>query len=210
MDSVLLISRILPSFYNDIIGFLQSMVTILTCCSFFVLRSYLEQQPSSHQLIRCLHNSKKLGFLLSHTTKFLNVCKPEKQREFNKNEKYVKKYKRYLKQQGGLPNYPSSDTRANEHENISDDTDAVVRDKKSKKNKNSSSLEALYEKKHEEQEKARIEKEAVIQAKKEESERVEFWRKALREKMLKQTRSGQPVMKYRIEHLLETIQGSKS
>ncbi|KAK9945500.1 hypothetical protein M0R45_011014 [Rubus argutus] len=33
-------------------------------------------------------------------------------------------------------------------------------------------------------------------------------RKAVREKMMKRTHKGQPVMKYRIQHLLETIQGS--
>ncbi|KAK6940918.1 Fyv7/TAP26 [Dillenia turbinata] len=131
----------------------------------------------------------------------------KKQREFYKNAKYVKKYKKYLKQQDGQPNYPSSDTK---RENIFDDTGAVVRDKKGKKNKNSSSLELLYEKKHEEQENARMEREAIIQAKKEDRVRAESRRKELREKMLKRTRSGQPVMKYRIEHLLETIQGSKS
>lgn len=65
-------------------------------------------------------------------------------------------------------------------------------------------------KKHEEQEKARMEREANYKAKKEEKERAESRRKDLREKMFKRTRRGQPVMKYRIEHLLETIQGLTS
>lgn len=81
-----------------------------------------------------------------------------------------------------------------------------------KKNKRSSaqSLREVYEQKHEEEEKAKMEREAIVRAKKEERERTESRRKAVREKMLKKTRSGQPVMKYRIQHLLETIQGSTS
>ena len=81
---------------------------------------------------------------------------------------------------------------------------------KKSKNKGAFSLKEIYEKKREEQEKARIEREAIIQAKKEEKEKALARRKATREKMYKKTRKGQPVMKYRIEHLLETIQGSKS
>lgn len=83
------------------------------------------------------------------------------------------------------------------------------RERKDNKKNSARSLKEVYEKKHEEQEKARIEREASIQAKKEEIERAQSRRKALREKMLKRTRSGQPVMKYRIEHILERIQGSK-
>ena len=72
------------------------------------------------------------------------------------------------------------------------------------------SLKVLYEKKREEDEKARIEREAIARAKKEARERSQSQRKAQREKMFKKTKSGQPVMKYRIEHLLETIQGSNT
>jgi len=82
--------------------------------------------------------------------------------------------------------------------------------KNKKKGKEPYSLEELYEKKCGEEEKARMEREAIIKAKKEARERAEARRKALREKMFKKTRKGQPVMKYRIEHLLETIQGSKA
>lgn len=84
--------------------------------------------------------------------------------------------------------------------------------KKSKKGKNKGkfSLKEIYEKKHEEEEKARMEREAIIQKQKEERENAKARRKAAKEKMYKKTRSGQPVMKYRIERLLETIQGSKS
>ncbi|KAM1697131.1 hypothetical protein ACFX1R_032952 [Malus domestica] len=78
-----------------------------------------------------------------------------------------------------------------------------------KKNKYSArSIFKVYEMKHEDEEKARMEREAIIQAKKEEREKAETRRKSAREKMLKKTRKGQPVMKYRIQHLLETIQGS--
>ena len=48
----------------------------------------------------------------------------------------------------------------------------------------------------------------MMQAKKTEREVAEARRRALKEKMYKKTRSGQPVMKYRIEHMLESIQGS--
>lgn len=83
--------------------------------------------------------------------------------------------------------------------------------KNDKKNrKGSYSLQKLYEKKHEEQEKERMEREAFFKARKEEKEKAESRRKDLRGKMFKKTRKGQPVMKYRIEHLLETIQGSTS
>ncbi|TQE10960.1 hypothetical protein C1H46_003375 [Malus baccata] len=77
-----------------------------------------------------------------------------------------------------------------------------------KKNKyGARSIFKVYEMKHEDEEKARMEREAIIQAKKEEREKAETRRKSAREKMLKKTRKGQPVMKYRIQHLLETIQG---
>lgn len=70
------------------------------------------------------------------------------------------------------------------------------------------SLRELYEKKHEEEEKERMEREAIIQAKKEEREKADARRKATRQMMFKKTRSGQPVMKYRIEHILESLQGA--
>ncbi|KAA0057533.1 rRNA-processing protein FYV7-like [Cucumis melo var. makuwa] len=76
------------------------------------------------------------------------------------------------------------------------------------RNKGVPSLQALYERKHEEKEKARMEKEAIIAAKKEERERAKARRNSTREKMFKRTQKGQPVMKYRIEHLLETIGAS--
>ncbi|KMS96960.1 hypothetical protein BVRB_7g180030 [Beta vulgaris subsp. vulgaris] len=121
----------------------------------------------------------------------------KKKREFYKNAKHVNKYKKLLKQQS--------------QPNDQDSVEPAEISKENKKNrKGSYSLRDLYVKKHEEQEKARMEREANYKAKKEEKERAESRRKDLREKMFKRTRRGQPVMKYRIEHLLETIQGLAS
>jgi len=64
-------------------------------------------------------------------------------------------------------------------------------------------LKEEYEKKRAEDEKAK-ERDVIIQAKREQQDKSEAKRRELREKMFKKTRSGQPVMKYRIEHLLET------
>lgn len=93
-----------------------------------------------------------------------------------------------------------------------DAEEAAKVNQNSKKDKKSGapSLRELYEKKCEEEEKARMEREASIQAKKDERQRAEAQRKSLKEKMFKKTKTGQPVMKYRIEHLLKTIQTSSS
>ncbi|KAK9146848.1 hypothetical protein Sjap_006751 [Stephania japonica] len=128
----------------------------------------------------------------------------EKQREFYRNAKYVSKFKKSMKQR---------DAQQSNHsisENVLQDTEAGTSRKEQKKNKkhNSYSLNKLYETKHEEQEKAKMEREAQIQAKKEEREKAMAQKKAWREKMLKKTRSGQPVMKYRVEHILESLQNS--
>ncbi|KAF8015049.1 hypothetical protein BT93_H0747 [Corymbia citriodora subsp. variegata] len=127
----------------------------------------------------------------------------KKKREFYKNAKYISKYKKSLKHLSEQ-NDPSA-VKPSEDTNLMDESN-----KRNKKNKNrgSSSLRELYEKKHEEEERARKEREAIMQAKKEEREKAEARRKAERAKMFKKTRSGQPVMKYRIEHLLQSIQGS--
>lgn len=129
----------------------------------------------------------------------------KKHREFYKNAKKVNKFKKLLKQQNGQ-NDVSLNQRTIESENeVEGDRD---KNKKRIKKDASLSLEELYKKKHEEKERERMEREAAIMAKKEEIEKTESQRKAMREKMFKKTRKGQPVMKYRIEHLLETIQGS--
>ncbi|KAL3725455.1 hypothetical protein ACJRO7_030477 [Eucalyptus globulus] len=126
----------------------------------------------------------------------------KKKREFYKNAKYISKYKKSLKHLSE-PNDPSA---------VKPSEDTKEMDKSEKRNKNekrgSNSLRELYEKKREEEEIARKEREVVAQAKKEEREKAEARRKAERVKMFKKTRSGQPVMKYRIEHLLQSMQGS--
>ncbi|KAI3979086.1 hypothetical protein MKX01_016261 [Papaver californicum] len=65
------------------------------------------------------------------------------------------------------------------------------------------SLIKVYEKKHEEEE-----KESMLQARNKERELVESKRKERRENMFKRTRSRQPIMKYRIEQILQTLQDS--
>jgi hypothetical protein len=72
------------------------------------------------------------------------------------------------------------------------------------KKRTTHSLKEEYEKKRAEDEKAKKEQDAAVQAKREHREKSEAKRRELREKMFKKTRSGQPVMRYRIEHLLET------
>jgi F0F1-type ATP synthase membrane subunit b/b' len=66
----------------------------------------------------------------------------------------------------------------------------------------------LYKQTREEMERVRKEREAMFQAKKEAKEEAESRRKEAKGKMLRKTRHGQPVMKYRIEHLLESIKKS--
>lgn len=129
----------------------------------------------------------------------------KKQREFYKNAKNVNKFKKLLKHQN-QQNDPSSAWRR--AENVNETEEYKDRSEKRKKKTGGLSLEELYKKQHEEKEKERMEREAVLRVKKEEKEQAESRRKAIREKMFKKTRKGQPVMKYRIEHLLETIQGS--
>ncbi|KAJ4968242.1 hypothetical protein NE237_014943 [Protea cynaroides] len=131
----------------------------------------------------------------------------KKQRELYKNAKQVTKYKKLLKHQGETGNnvYATTDSPKDYSK---DGDDIKMNEKKKKKKKSMYSLGELYNKKHEEAEKAKMEREAIIRAKKEAREQSEARRKAEREKMFKKTRSGQPVMKYRIENLLQSIQGS--
>ncbi|KAL3644819.1 hypothetical protein CASFOL_009999 [Castilleja foliolosa] len=137
----------------------------------------------------------------------------KKQREFYKNAKCVQKYKKSLKQQEQLNfpttrNIPSTDNRPIKGENQANEGSYANRGKMGKKN--ARSIGELYEKKRDEDEKAKMERDAIMQAKNEERQQAETRRRALKEKMYKKTKSGQPVMKYRIEHLLESIQGSAS
>ncbi|KAK1277043.1 hypothetical protein QJS04_geneDACA003366 [Acorus gramineus] len=123
----------------------------------------------------------------------------KKEREFYKNAKLVHKYKKSLKQQHPLEDHPPLPAT---FEDI-DERELDV--KKKKKNKSLQSLRQEYEKRCEEEEKARIEREAMLKAKREEQAKAEARRKELRQKMFKRTQSGQPVMKYRIEHALQGI-----
>ncbi|KAJ4727602.1 Rrna-processing fyv7 [Melia azedarach] len=142
------------------------------------------------------------------TNKHYNPAFKKKQMEFYKNAKYVSKYKKSLKQQN-QQNHISSAVKPAADQNQTRDGDQMdIKNKNKSKNKKKQNLEELYEKKRQEEEQARTEREAVIQTKKEEREKAEAQRKELRAKMFKKTRYGQPVMKYRIEHLLQTIQGS--
>ncbi|XP_075483416.1 uncharacterized protein LOC142523563 [Primulina tabacum] len=132
----------------------------------------------------------------------------KKQREFYKNAKHLRKFKKSLKQLE-QENVPSTTIRPFEGGKEAEEGDNVNRQKK-KNTRCAQSLQQLYEQKRGEDEKARAERDAVIQVRKQEIQQVEARRRALKEKMYKKTKSGQPVMKYRIEHLLETIQGSTS
>ncbi|KAG6417853.1 hypothetical protein SASPL_120048 [Salvia splendens] len=130
----------------------------------------------------------------------------EKQREFYRNAKHVKKYKKSINQQGHRSNSFNA-RELLESEDVADGGDRASQ-KKMKYKKNARNLKELYEKKHDEQERGRMEKEAMMQAKKTEREAAEARRRALKEKIYKKTRSGQPVMKYKIERMLESIHGS--
>ncbi|KAI5599368.1 hypothetical protein BDE02_02G191200 [Populus trichocarpa] len=112
----------------------------------------------------------------------------KKRREFYENAKYVSKFKKKLKQQN-QPNELSSAVRSSELEG-------------------QEHFERIYEKWSEEEEKARIEREVILKAKKEERENAESCRKAARKKTFKNTCHGQLVLKYWIEHLSQTVQGS--
>ncbi|KAK3136702.1 hypothetical protein QOZ80_5BG0441190 [Eleusine coracana subsp. coracana] len=129
----------------------------------------------------------------------------KKQKEFYKNAKLIGNYKRSKKHQSHSNGPPQFQI----HENGGDDLHNVPKPH-NKKRRTAQSLKQEYEKKRAEDEKAKKEREAIIQAKREEREKSEAKRKELKEKMFKKTRSGQPVMKYRIEHLLETALGSSS
>ncbi|KAG6517419.1 hypothetical protein ZIOFF_020809 [Zingiber officinale] len=127
------------------------------------------------------------------------ISMEEKQREFYRNAKLVNKYKKEVKQEN-----VSSQHLPTTLDDEEDQTENQQMQSKTKK-KTFRSLKEEYEKKHAEDEKARIEREAIIQAKNEEKAKNEAKRKAQREKMFKKTRFGQPVMKYRIEHILEGL-----
>ncbi|XP_066356972.1 rRNA-processing protein FYV7-like [Miscanthus floridulus] len=123
----------------------------------------------------------------------------KKQREFYKNAKLISKYKKTKKQQSQSSNHPEIPI----HEDGGDTAQDVPKPYHKGKKRTPHSLKEEYEKKRSEDEKAKKERDAIILAKREHQEKSEAKRKELREKMFKKTRSGQPVMRYRIEHLLE-------
>ncbi|ONM33505.1 rRNA-processing protein FYV7 [Zea mays] len=135
----------------------------------------------------------------SRTTGY-NPAVIKKQKEFYKNAKLISKYKRTKKQQSQSNDHPQIPI----HEDGGDNAQYVPKPRYQGKKRTAHSLKEEYEKKRAEDEKAKKEQDAAVQAKREHREKSEAKRRELREKMFKKTRSGQPVMRYRIEHLLET------
>ncbi|KAJ6817444.1 rRNA-processing protein FYV7 [Iris pallida] len=134
----------------------------------------------------------------------------KKQREFYKNAKFVSKFKKSIKREGQSAVNISPERRLESvHENNNENKKRAFVNKKKKKG-SLQDLRKEFEKKQAEAEKEKMEREAIIQAKTQERARAEARRKAQRENMFKKTRSGQPVMKYRIEHLLQGILDSSN
>ncbi|XP_010455980.1 PREDICTED: rRNA-processing protein FYV7-like isoform X2 [Camelina sativa] len=127
----------------------------------------------------------------------------KKQKEFYKNAKYVSKFRKSMKQQ----NYHDKN-EIGESSKVDDNDGCVDDDKQKVKSNKRIGLEDVYKQTKEEMEKARMEREAIFQAKKEAKEEAESRRKVAKGKMMRKTRHGQPVMKYRIEHLLDSIKKS--
>ncbi|PKA51219.1 hypothetical protein AXF42_Ash010659 [Apostasia shenzhenica] len=135
----------------------------------------------------------------------------KKHREFYKNAKYVKKFKRSVKREQqfdeGRPSLLSVENfKELFHGDDQDDENRAKHHRHSKRKR--VTLKVLgeeVEKKRADDEKARREREAERRAKKEKREKAEARRKSLRDNMFKRTRSGQPVMKYRIQHILEGL-----
>ncbi|CDY53777.1 BnaC03g73140D [Brassica napus] len=90
------------------------------------------------------------------------------------------------------------------------DSSRVVGDDDKRKGKSHKRIgvDEVYKQTREVMEKARMEREAALQAKREAKEEAESLRRVAKGKMMRKTRHGQPVMKYRIEHLLESIKKS--
>ncbi|KAK8969197.1 hypothetical protein KSP40_PGU007383 [Platanthera guangdongensis] len=128
----------------------------------------------------------------------------KKQREFYRNAKHISKFKKSIRQ----PSEPNKSHSSLPNIEVANEDAAVLKSRRIGKKKKSSLqfLSEQVERKRAEVEKARAEREAMIRAKMEERLKVEAKRKFFRENMSKRTRSGQPVMKYRIQHLLEGLQ----
>ncbi|KAL0876073.1 hypothetical protein Bca101_025778 [Brassica carinata] len=133
---------------------------------------------------------------------------PQKQKEYYKNAKYVSKFRKSMKQQNVLEKDEMKlqsfhgDGETGENSKLVDD------DKRKGKSHKRIGVEEVYKQTREEMEKARREREEAFQAKKQAKEEAESRRKAAKGKMMRKTQHGQPVMKYRIEHLLESIKKS--
>ncbi|KAF3341178.1 stress response protein nst1 isoform X2 [Carex littledalei] len=123
----------------------------------------------------------------------------KKQREFYKNAKLVKKYKTSVKPE----NHQSYQLKPQAYEE-GEGSESVPKHRK-KKRQTLESLKEESERKRQEKESERLEREAMIKAKKEAIEKAESKRKVLKDNMFKKTRSGQPVMKYRIQHMLDGL-----
>ncbi|KAF5739570.1 stress response protein nst1-like [Tripterygium wilfordii] len=179
-----------------------------------------EDEENSKRTNRYKKNEKRLGGRGLSLQAFANAksrvdgynpALMKRRREFYKNAKHVSKFKKLVKQQQHQQNASSSTLKAlqpSQDENEARDGNEIIKENQKRKRTSSFGLEDVYKKKCEEEEKARMEREAIVQAKKEEREKAEVRRKVMKEKMFKKTRHGQPVMKYRIENLLQTIQSS--
>jgi len=176
-----------------------------------------------------------------------NPSELRKQREYYKNAKNVKKYRKLVKRldNEGHDNQLQIDTTTSEFDNneteveekpntikqhpyisdVYDNGEAVpTNDRKvnrkdmsgcyqKHKSKNShkskSTLEKMreeYEKQQQEKERLRKEREAALEAKRAAQQKAEAKRKDMKSKMCRRTKSGQPIMKFRMEHLLDRIQ----
>ncbi|CAH8301277.1 unnamed protein product [Eruca vesicaria subsp. sativa] len=134
----------------------------------------------------------------------------KKQKEFYKNAKYVSKFRRSMKQQQQQQQQQQQNLHEMKPQSFhgeceTGESSKVVDDKHKGKSHKRIGVEEVYKQTREEMEKARMEREAAFQAKKQAREEAESRRKAAKGNMMRKTRHGQPVMKYRIEHLLESI-----
>lgn len=157
----------------------------------------------------------------------------KKQRELYRNAKLIKKFKKSVKQQSSdnsmlqvsvpeiddpeielvgdgqqkLKRHSTGQERGGLHGDVQQGQSQHA-DQERRKGKKKTTLQFVreeYEKRRAEEEKAKMEREAIAKARQEEKERVMAKRKELRGQMFKKTRSGQPVMKFRIQHMLEGI-----
>lgn len=157
----------------------------------------------------------------------VNPSDIRKRREYYENAKKVKQYKtlvKHLPQQeqksidedlGGGPNTGKEEGDFND-DPISNDNASHIRGtsfpakrEKNKKKKGRNALEGVrqdFMKKKQETQKLEEEREEALKAKEAARIKALQTRKDLKEKMFKRTNSGQPLMKHRLEHILESIQ----